>query len=175
MCVSLEISSQYLSHAPKSNNLFPSLAEAKRCGDAGIWTRGLSHAKRTLYHWATSPCILHRHRRPVQAPISLVSNSQMISISCSKNIEIQNEIKKALLRFELRISCLLDRRFNQLSHRAISASRWSINKYSWHSWPFLVHLSLHNTIIYVQNESKNPTTTRLELAIFWSEVRRLIH
>ena len=26
--------------------------------------------------------------------------------------------KKALLRFELRISCLLDRRFNQLSHRA---------------------------------------------------------
>ena len=94
---------------------------------------------------------------------------------CSKNIEIQNEIKKALLRFELRISCLLDRRFNQLSHRAISASRWSINKYSWHSWPFLVHLSFHNATIYVQNESKNPTTTRLELAIFWSEVRRLIH
>ena len=27
--------------------------------------------------------------------------------------------KKALLRFELRISCLLDRRFNQLSHSAI--------------------------------------------------------
>ena len=24
-------------------------------GDAGDWTRGLSHAKRTLYHWATSP------------------------------------------------------------------------------------------------------------------------
>ena len=24
-------------------------------GDAGDWTRGLSHAKRTPYHWATSP------------------------------------------------------------------------------------------------------------------------
>ena len=24
-------------------------------GDAGDWTRGLSHAKRTLYRWATSP------------------------------------------------------------------------------------------------------------------------
>ena len=27
--------------------------------------------------------------------------------------------QKALLRFELRISCLLDRRFNQLSHGAL--------------------------------------------------------
>ena len=26
-----------------------------RFGDAGDWTRGLSHAKRTLYRWATSP------------------------------------------------------------------------------------------------------------------------
>jgi hypothetical protein len=24
-------------------------------GDAGAWTRDISHAKRTLYHWATSP------------------------------------------------------------------------------------------------------------------------
>ena len=30
----------------------------KMCGDAGDWTPGLSHAKRTLYHWATSPCVL---------------------------------------------------------------------------------------------------------------------
>ncbi len=27
----------------------------KNPGDAGDWTRGLSHAKRTLYLWATSP------------------------------------------------------------------------------------------------------------------------
>ena len=26
-------------------------------GDVGDWTRDLSHAKRTLYHWATSPSI----------------------------------------------------------------------------------------------------------------------
>ena len=47
---------------------------------------------------------------------------------CSKNIEIQNEIKKALLRFELRISCLLDRRFNQLSHGAniMDSRNWFI-------------------------------------------------
>ena len=27
----------------------------KPCGDAGIWTRGLLHAKQALYRWATSP------------------------------------------------------------------------------------------------------------------------
>ena len=31
----------------------------KRYGDAGDWTPGLSHAKRTLYHWATSPSFLY--------------------------------------------------------------------------------------------------------------------
>ena len=30
----------------------------KSVGDAGDWTRDLSHAKRTLYHWATSPYTL---------------------------------------------------------------------------------------------------------------------
>ena len=29
-------------------------------GDVGDWTRDLSHAKRTLYHWATSPPIYSR-------------------------------------------------------------------------------------------------------------------
>ncbi len=34
----------------------------KRTGDAGDRTRGLSHAKRTLYHWATSPsCFNCKH------------------------------------------------------------------------------------------------------------------
>ena len=31
-------------------------SSANVSGDAGDWTRDLSHAKRTLYHWATSPC-----------------------------------------------------------------------------------------------------------------------
>ena len=30
------------------------------CGDVGDWTRDLSHAKRTLYHWATSPSIVFK-------------------------------------------------------------------------------------------------------------------
>ena len=30
------------------------LTEKSR-GDAGIWTRGLLHAKQALYRWATSP------------------------------------------------------------------------------------------------------------------------
>ena len=29
----------------------------KPCGDAGIWTRGLLHAKQALYRWATSPAV----------------------------------------------------------------------------------------------------------------------
>ena len=33
---------------------------SKKLGDAGDWTPGLSHAKRTLYHWATSPMWLGR-------------------------------------------------------------------------------------------------------------------
>ena len=31
------------------------ICKKKSCGDAGDWTPDLSHAKRTLYHWATSP------------------------------------------------------------------------------------------------------------------------
>ena len=30
---------------------------SKPCGDAGIWTRGLLHAKQALYRWATSPAV----------------------------------------------------------------------------------------------------------------------
>ena len=29
----------------------------QKSGDVGDWTRDLSHAKRTLYHWATSPAV----------------------------------------------------------------------------------------------------------------------
>ena len=31
------------------------LLHENSCGDAGIWTRGLLHAKQALYRWATSP------------------------------------------------------------------------------------------------------------------------
>ena len=34
------------------------LTEKSR-GDAGIWTRGLLHAKQALYRWATSPMSEH--------------------------------------------------------------------------------------------------------------------
>ena len=42
----------------------------------------------------------------------------MFEIVNFTNANVKIKTKKALLRFELRISCLLDRRFNQLSHRA---------------------------------------------------------
>ena len=34
-----------------------SMWTSKVSGDAGIWTRGLLHAKQALYRWATSPAV----------------------------------------------------------------------------------------------------------------------
>ena len=62
----------------------PSSPAKNSPGDAGDRTRGLSHAKRTLYRWATSPCT-------TMGPFNTQSNMLHTSQTCSMPFHLPDQ------------------------------------------------------------------------------------
>ena len=79
----------WMLHRCRHTNILNWIFREKKYGDVGDRTRGLSHAKRTLYHWATSPLwdwVMLKERREWSVEHSGLTSVTLTCISLSASI-----------------------------------------------------------------------------------------
>ena len=124
----------------KQNPQIHALKNEKGCGDAGDWTPDLSHAKRTLYHWATTPtdgyfCLQKEKINTYVSFWKLLSSPKMhfiklssvIKLTCS-NISIELCPCSLIIRFHLAwkisVFCVVIYEVHATSWRHLHTWRW---------------------------------------------------
>ena len=99
-------------------------------GTAGIWTQDLLFTRQAL-----SPTKPHHLYCMGKVTGNTIWQDKLVEMKLTKSEgreKLGLTVKKALLGFEPRISCLLDRHFDQLSHSTTSCGKTDVQTlYDW--------------------------------------------